>query len=127
MVKRLRQKNHVPYRPLEFDLLGSISPPKPTRKESENDNEETHNPRIDKDGFISPRKSTRRNNIIEKEIIFERIRSVIDGFNLIKKLEGAHKPLREELKIDLPKKDPICFKYGLDMILKIDTSWICPL
>ena len=76
----------LPYRPLELDELGAISPLKPVTLE-EAATTEKNRENGDHEGFITPRKGTQKNNFVDKAKIFERIKSFKGGFETNRKLQ----------------------------------------
>ena len=79
MVKRISERNHVPYRQLDVNLLGAISPLKPELKDDE---EMPPKNTTDDEGFtkVTPRK-LRKGNYVEQKEIFRRIQAFLDGFS----------------------------------------------
>ena len=81
MIKCISEGNNLPYRNLALNVLGAISPIKTqTKSEGVNDIEVENN--VDgEEGFISPgRRRRRRDSYIPKEVIFQNITMILDGF-----------------------------------------------
>lgn len=71
------EKNHVPYRSIDLDQLGSISPLKPVTKDHEEDKVDSNNSRTNEDSFIAPKK------VQGKTILWRK--SSVQGFEPAKK------------------------------------------
>merc|ERR1711954_72924 len=79
-IKRISEEGFIPYRKVDIEEFGSISPLKPTTA-PEVSNGEINPDRVDPQGYISPRKGTRKQSYRPKEEIFASLRSTIDGFS----------------------------------------------
>ena len=81
-MKRVSEMNQVPYREINLEVLGDISPLKPSLP-IEIEGEPTKEINMDEEGF-SPTKISRRtlwkNRITERRVIFSNISSFLDGF-----------------------------------------------
>ena len=77
LVKRTSEGQHLPYRKFNLDLLGAICPIK--TKNTYKDEMSTSNE--DENGFKTPVKGTGWGNEIPKEVIFQNIKELLDGFN----------------------------------------------
>ena len=82
LVKRISEQHRVPYREINLEALGNISPLKPNLP-LEKDGEIAPEINTDEDGY-SPTKLSRRtlwkNRVSERNIIFSNITSFLDGF-----------------------------------------------
>ena len=81
-MKRVSEQNRVPYREINLEALGDISPLKPSLP-LEIEGEPAPEINMDEDGF-SPTKLSRRtlwkNKASEKRIVFSNITSFLDEF-----------------------------------------------
>merc|ERR1711954_131910 len=80
LVKRSFKRNHLPYRELDINWLGAVSPLKPLTKPLSEDSEEIIES-DDEDKYETPKKQTRRRGFVEKPMIFRRINSFLDGYD----------------------------------------------
>merc|ERR1711954_432115 len=86
-IKRISEEGFIPYRKIEIEEFGSISPLKPTTA-PEITTGEVNPERIDPQGFISPLKGTRKLSYRPKDEIFAALRSTINGFSPVKRRNG---------------------------------------
>ena len=77
MIKRLSEFNYTPYRPIEIEDLGEISPLK--LKYTNDENHESAEVE-DEDGFQKIARKSARPNYVPKDIIFQRITDTLDCF-----------------------------------------------
>lgn len=79
LVKTQSEGNHCLYRKIDLQMLGAISSIKHFSKE---ENKEDTSEDDDKEGF-SKIKSTQRTNFIDKKLIFQNLKSYLDGFSSV--------------------------------------------
>merc|ERR1711954_281073 len=85
LIKRASEGSYLPYRPISLDILGALTPLKTFHKEPEKSNEDENN-ETDKDpDFTSPGRTHRRKNFIPKELIFQNLTAVLNGFEVAEK------------------------------------------
>merc|ERR1712081_64738 len=78
LIKRFSEGYRLPYRQMSLEVLGAISPVKPRTKKAPEDVEDSQ---TDADNtFISPNRRGARDNYRPKELIFENITAILDGF-----------------------------------------------
>ena len=81
LIKRISEGERVPYRPIALNVLGRLSPLKTTCKATPSD-ENVELEEDDPEGFIQPGSSKKKENYIPKEMIYQNITSILDGFSL---------------------------------------------
>merc|ERR1711954_421401 len=90
LIKRFSEGSRLPYRMMSLDVLGAISPIKPRTKNSKDgaeDEKEDENP----DGFTSPNRRGHRENYVPKEVIFQNITAILNGFEATAKINDARR------------------------------------
>ena len=79
IIKRISKYQNIPYRAIQIDCLGAISPFKP--KTVDNSEENLSEIEEDKEGFQKTSKKLKRPNFLPKEEIYRNINAVLDGFS----------------------------------------------
>merc|ERR1711954_406595 len=86
MIKRVSEGSYLPYRNLHLDVLGRLSPLKTSHKENKNPELEEDD---ESDGnFQQPRRRSRTESFVPKDVIFQNITSILNGFQLQKEPQG---------------------------------------
>merc|ERR1711954_50926 len=83
LIKRASEGSYLPYRSFSLDILGAITPLKTFHKESNKDSEDD---KKDPD-FSSPGRQHRRKNFIPKDVIFQNLTAVLNGFEATERLK----------------------------------------
>merc|ERR1711954_423687 len=86
LIKRVSEGNYLPYRNLHLDVLGRLSPLKTSHKEK-------HDPEVEEgevsmENFQQPRRRTRTESFVPKDVIFQNITSILNGFQLQHETKG---------------------------------------
>merc|ERR1712081_43692 len=85
LIKRASEGSYLPYRPISLDILGALTPLKTFHKDLDKSIED-ENTEADKDPeFTSPGRAHRRKNFIPKELIFQNLTAVLNGFEVAEK------------------------------------------
>merc|ERR1712081_47753 len=78
LIKRFSEGYRLPYRKMSLEVLGAISPVKPRTKDTPEEVEDSQ--KEDENTFISPNRRGARENYKPKELIFQNITAILNGF-----------------------------------------------
>merc|ERR1711954_210005 len=78
LIKRICEDYRLPYRQMSLDVLGAISPVKPRTQKAPEDGDV--NQKDDDNTFISPNRRGALENYRPKELIFDNITAILNGF-----------------------------------------------
>ena len=76
---------------MSLEVLGAISPVKPRTKDSPEEVKESQKPKEDENTFISPNRRGARDNYKPKELIFQNITAILNGFESESKKDGGRR------------------------------------
>ena len=77
----------MPYRSISLDILGAITPLKTFHKELNKDSEDEKEDDEKDPDFSSPGRQHRRKNFIPKDVIFQNLTAVLNGFETTERLK----------------------------------------
>merc|ERR1712243_390074 len=80
LIKRFSEGNYLPFRELSLNVLGAISPVKPTTRPSPEDQRSEPESAKPEEDFISPSRCGARENYIPRDTIFRNITAILNGF-----------------------------------------------
>merc|ERR1711954_598879 len=86
LIKRVSEDNYLPYRNLHLDVLGRLSPLKTAHKESID--HDVDKPEDDPENFQQPKRRSRSDSYVPKEVIFQNITSILNGFQTQGEING---------------------------------------
>merc|ERR1712243_314473 len=80
LMNRFSEGNYLPFRELSLNVLGAISPVKPTTKPSPEDQRSEPESANPDEEFISPSRRGARENYIPRDTIYRNITAILNGF-----------------------------------------------
>merc|ERR1711954_509306 len=80
LIKRFSEGNYLPFRELSLNVLGAISPVKPTTKPSQRESRDVSVGAADGQEFVSPSRRGARENYIPRDTIYRNITAILNGF-----------------------------------------------
>merc|ERR1712081_148821 len=86
LLKRVSEGNYLPYRNLHLDVLGRLSPLKTSHKEQKET--EAEEGEVSPESFQQPRQRSRTESYVPKEVIFQNITAILNGFQTQKEING---------------------------------------
>merc|ERR1712081_3497 len=85
LIKRVSEGNYLPYRNLHLDVLGRL-PLKTAHKELKD--HDVEKPDASPEKFQQPKRRSRSNSYVPKEVIFQNITSILNGFQTQQEING---------------------------------------
>merc|ERR1711954_592165 len=86
LIKRVSEGNYLPYRNLHLDVLGRLSPLKTSHKEERDP--EADDAEVSPDEFQQPKRRSRTESFVPKEVIFQNIIAILNGFQTQQEING---------------------------------------
>merc|ERR1712081_163034 len=86
LIKRASEGSFLPYRSISLDILGALTPLKTFHKELNKNSEDEKEDDEQNPDIPSPGRQNRRKNFIPKELIFQNLTAVLNGFETTEKL-----------------------------------------
>merc|ERR1711954_403827 len=86
LIKRVSEGNYLPYRNLHLDVLGRLSPLKTAHKEQRDP--EAEEPEASPESFQQPKRRSRSDSYVPKEVIFQNITAILNGFQTQQEING---------------------------------------
>merc|ERR1711954_593189 len=85
LIKRASEGSFLPYRSISLDILGAHTPLKTHHKDPNKNNDEEKDDEEQDLNYTSPGRSNRRKNFIPKELMFQNLTAVLNGFETSEK------------------------------------------
>merc|ERR1711954_341746 len=86
LIKRVSEGNYLPYRNLHLDVLGRLSLLKTAHKEQRDPEAEETDASPEK--IQQPKRRSRSDSYVPKEVIFQNITSILNGFQTQQEING---------------------------------------